>query len=58
MTEKYHDRFSQAEEEQQEKSAFVCVSCNEKYPKKEAEKKEMSCCGRTLRELTQESFGP
>jgi PHP family Zn ribbon phosphoesterase len=58
MAEKYHDRFSEAEEELSEKSAFTCTSCNKKYHKKDAEKKDMQCCGKTMKELIEESFGP
>lgn len=58
MSEQYKDRFSNAEEEQQEKSAFVCESCNKKYTDKEAKDKMMNCCGRTLTGLLQEGFGP
>ena len=58
MSEKYHDRFSKAEEESGEKSAFVCESCDKKYSRKTAEEKGKSCCGRTMRELLKESFGP
>lgn len=58
MSEEYKDRFSNAEKEQQDKSAFVCESCNTKYDKKAAEDKDYNCCGRTMKELLQESFGP
>ena len=58
MSKEYKDRFSEAEKELEEKNAFICVSCNKKYPKKEAEKHEMSCCGRSMKELTEEGFGP
>jgi len=58
MSKQYHDRFSNAEDELSEKSAFVCESCNKKYSRKAAEKQDKSCCGRTLTELLQESFGP
>ncbi len=58
MSKQYHDRFSSAEEEQQEKSAFVCENCNTRYSKKEAKDKMMNCCGRSLTGLLQESFGP
>jgi len=58
MTDKYKDRFSDAEKELSEKSAFECKSCNTKYSKPDAEKKENTCCGRTMTELLQEGFGP
>ncbi|HEX9776875.1 MAG TPA: hypothetical protein VGA63_01915 [Geopsychrobacteraceae bacterium] len=58
MSEQYKDKFSEATEELPEKSAFICESCNRKYHHKEAEKKEGSCCGRPLRQLVKESFGP
>ncbi len=58
MAAKYTDRFSDAETELSEKSAFVCESCNKKYKKDEAKKQGMSCCGRTMKQLAQESFGP
>lgn len=58
MSEEYKDRFSEAEKELSEKSAFVCVSCKTKYSKTEADKQDNSCCGRTLTELLQEGFGP
>jgi hypothetical protein len=53
MSKEYSDRFSEAEKELQEKSAFVCESCNKKFNKKAAEKQGMSCCGRTITELKQ-----
>jgi predicted metal-binding protein len=55
MSDQYHDRFSKASKELSEKSAFICESCNKKYQKKEAEKKDMACCGRSLKELHQEA---
>jgi len=58
MSSEYKDRFTEAEKEQQEKSAFYCESCNKKFDKAEAKKQDMSCCGRTLTELLEESFGP
>lgn len=58
MSKEYTDRFTEASKELPEKSGYVCVSCNKKYEKKDAEKKEMTCCGRTMKELTEESFGP
>lgn len=56
MTE-YKDRFSDAAKEQQDKSAFVCESCKTEYNRDEAKKKGNTCCGRTMKELLQESFG-
>lgn len=50
-TTQYHDRFTEAEKELPEKSAFICESCNKKFAKKEAEKKDMSCCGQPLKEM-------
>lgn len=58
MSTQYKDKFSEASKKQQDKSAFVCETCNKTYSKDEAVKKDMSCCGRTLKELLQESFGP
>jgi transcription initiation factor IIE alpha subunit len=58
MSDKYKDRFSNAERELSEKSAFVCESCNTKYSKSDAEKKGTTCCGRTMTELLQQGFGP
>jgi len=58
MATKYSDRFSEATEELQEKSGFVCESCNKTYSRDEAVKQDMACCNRTLKELVQESFGP
>lgn len=58
MSNQYKDRFTEAEKEQHNKSAFVCESCKKSYKKEDAEKQNMSCCGRTLTELMQESFGP
>lgn len=58
MSKDYTDRFSDAESELQEKSAFVCELCNKKYKKSDAKKQEMACCGRTLSEIHQEGFGP
>jgi len=57
MTKEYKDRFSEAEKELEDKNAFVCLSCDKKYPRKEAEKHERTCCGRTMKELVSESFG-
>ncbi len=54
----YHDQFSEAEKELQDRSAFVCISCEKTYKKHEAEKQDKTCCGRTLKEMTRESFGP
>lgn len=36
MFKKYTDRFSEAEKELSDKSAFICDSCNKKYDKEEA----------------------
>ena len=36
MSPKYTDRFSEAEKELSDKSAFICESCNKKYDEKEA----------------------
>jgi len=58
VSEKYKDRFSEAEKELTKKSAFVCEVCDTKYRKKEAAKKDNTCCGRTMKEVIQESFGP
>ena len=58
MTKQYHDRFSNAEKELSDRSAFICESCDRTYDREEVEQAEMSCCGRTLKELLQESFGP
>ena len=58
MSKEYHDRFSEATEELQNKSAFFCESCNKKYAHKEAKEKGNTCCGRTMKELVEESFGP
>ncbi len=58
MSEQFGDRFSEATQEREEKSAYVCKSCNTRYSHKEAKKKNLDCCGRTMSELLQESFGP
>jgi len=58
MSDKYKDKFSDAEKELSEKSAFECASCKTKYTKPAAEKKANTCCGRTMTELLQEGFGP
>ena len=58
MTKQYTDKFSEAEREQQDKSAFICESCNKRYPKNEAEKREMSCCGEPLTPPLKKSFDP
>ena len=58
MATQYHDKFSEATKELQDKSGFVCETCNETYSKHEAVKKDMTCCNRTMKELVQESFGP
>lgn len=57
MTE-YKDKFTEAEKELSEKSAYVCESCNKTYKQKEANEADMACCGRTLKELHEEAFGP
>lgn len=54
----YKDRFSDAEKEQQDKSAFVCESCNTRYSKKEAEEKGKACCDQPLKEINKQGFGP
>jgi len=58
MSKQYKDQFTKASDELPKKNAFVCQSCKNTYNKEEAEKKDMSCCGRTLTELMQEGFGP
>ncbi|MDT8443434.1 MAG: hypothetical protein RQ722_04020 [Desulfuromonadales bacterium] len=58
MSKEYTDRFTEAEKELQEKSGFICESCNKKYHKDEAKKQGNTCCGRTMKELVQEGFGP
>ena len=52
----YKDKFSEASQEQQDKSAFICEHCKTKYTKQQVEEKDNSCCGRTVKELHQESF--
>lgn len=56
MTE-YKDRFSEAVKEQQDKSAFICETCQAEYNRQDAQRKGNTCCGRTMKELLQESFG-
>lgn len=58
MSKEYKDQFSEADKEQQDKSAFICESCKTKYSKKDADEKGMSCCGRSMKELVEEGFGP
>lgn len=58
MSNKYSDRFTEASKELQDKSGFVCETCNTTYPKKKAVKRDMTCCNRTMKELVQESVGP
>lgn len=58
MSADYKDRFTEAEKEQQDKSAFVCETCNTKYSKKEAEKKGEACCDQPLKEIKKQGFGP
>lgn len=58
MSEEYKDRFTEAEKEQQDKSAFVCESCKTKYSKKEAEDKGEACCDQPLKEIKKQGFGP
>lgn len=48
MSNQYKDEFSDAETELDEKSAYVCDSCNAKYKKEEAQKRGNTCCGRTV----------
>ena len=58
MANKYHDKFTEAEKELSEKSAYVCESCKKTYRKEDAEKHGKTCCGRTMKELLEEGFGP
>ena len=58
MSEQYSDRFSEATEELDGKSAYICKSCNRQYSSKEAKEKNLNCCDRTMTELLKESFGP
>ena len=58
MSDKYKDRFSDAEAELSDKSAFKCEGCNTEYTKAAAKEKKNTCCGRTMTELLQEGFGP
>jgi hypothetical protein len=55
MSSEYKDRFTEAEKELAEKSAFICESCNKEYGRKDAEDVRMACCGKTLRELKKEA---
>jgi len=55
MTSEYHDRFSDATKELSERSGFICVSCNKKFHKDEAEKKNMVCCDKPLVEIFKEA---
>jgi ribosomal protein L37AE/L43A len=41
-------RMDEASLEQQEKSAFVCKSCDKRYSHGDAAKQDMSCCGEKL----------
>ena len=58
MSKEYHDRFTEASEDLEKRSGFICESCKKTYVKEEAVKKDMTCCNRTMKELVQESFGP
>jgi hypothetical protein len=58
MTDSYKDRFSQAEGELSEKSAFRCDGCQTEYTREAAGEKGNTCCGRSMTELLQEGFGP
>lgn len=58
MSTQYTDRFSEATEELEDKSGFVCETCNKTYDKEQAVKRDMTCCNRTMKELVKESFGP
>ena len=58
MTTKYSDRFTEASEELQDKSGFVCETCKKTYLRDEAVRRDLTCCNRTMKELVQESFGP
>lgn len=51
MSKEYHDRFSAAEEELSEKSAFICESCNKTYRKDEAKTHNQTCCGKPLKKI-------
>jgi len=41
-------RLDTASLEQQEKSAFVCKTCDARYSHHEATKQDMACCGEKL----------
>ena len=58
MSKEYHDRFTEASEDLEKRSGFICESCKKTYVKEKAVKKDMTCCNRTMKELVQESFGP
>lgn len=58
MSNQYTDRFSEASEELEEKAAYICKNCNKQYSAETAKENNQSCCGRTLTELLEESFGP
>ena len=58
MSEEYKDKFTEASKDLQDKSGYVCKTCDTKYSKKEAQEKANTCCGRSLTELLQEGFGP
>jgi transcription initiation factor IIE alpha subunit len=58
MPDNYTDKFSEATNELQEKSGFICESCKKTYSRDNAVKQDMTCCNRTMKELVQQSFGP
>jgi len=41
-------RLDEASLEQQEKSAFVCKTCDTRYSHQDAEKQDLTCCGEKL----------
>lgn len=55
MSKQYTDRFSEAEKELSDKSAFICESCNKKYDKEEALRQYKDRFTEAERELSEKS---
>ena len=49
MSKEYHDRFSAAEEELSEKSAFICESCNKTYRQEDVETRNLASGAKPLK---------
>ena len=58
MTEKKQPESTEKGNTSEQPAAFICDTCNKRYPRKEAADHQHTCCGRTMREIVAEGFGP